>query len=99
MYSKYIGYNLKAIMKVMRLAIGRGRSRINITEIIDSTKNLIRYPLNNKAYGKNVQSRTDVMAFIPLCKYNDTGKAVDCELFDPVLTLRNLSLVQSNIIT
>ena len=26
------------------------------------------------------------MAFIPLCKYNDTGKAVDCELFHPVLT-------------
>ena len=82
-----MGNNLKAIVKVMRLAIGRGKSRLNITELMDPALEWIRYPMNHALESKinRLHSEDDVRSFIPYCQYM-ASEEFACDLFDPVIT-------------
>ena len=46
-WTKQIDNNLKAIMKVMRIAIGRGKSGLNVKELVDMSKPYLEYSLIN----------------------------------------------------
>ena len=61
-------HNLEAIMKVMRIAIGRSKTRINLTEMLDAISNEGNYPLMfSKDHLKDLQSEKDPNAMIPYC--------------------------------
>ena len=65
---KMIGYNLEAVMRVMRLALGRGKSRFNMTEILEDVLDDLEYPMMiDRNELVNYQSVKDVDSMIPFC--------------------------------
>ena len=62
-----MGYNLEAIMKVMRVAVQRSNTRINLTEILESYLIDGIYPMiHKKDKVDNLQFMKDSKAMIPL---------------------------------
>ena len=64
-----MGNNLKAVMKVMRLANGRGKSRLDIKELFQMSKPYLNYNLRKEV--KEFDSNpfvTDLNSIIPWCK-------------------------------
>ena len=93
---KMIGYNLEAVMRVMRLALGRGKSRFNMTEILEDVLDDLEYPMMiDRNDLVNYQSVKDVNSMIPFCQLNDAKEGdtdtiftmePECDLFDPIIT-------------
>ena len=94
-----MGNNLKAIMKVMRLANGRGKSRLNVNELYQMSLSFLNYNLSKEP--KEFESNsfaTDLNSIIPWCEIKDVkrgpknyqgGKSFtidSCNLFDPIIT-------------
>ena len=72
-WTDQIGHNLKAIMKVMRLANKRGRNLLNINSLIENKNNELKYPMASKGIN-SFQSQNqdsfveiDVNSMIPWC--------------------------------
>ena len=84
---------LRPIMTVMRMASGRGRSHFNVTDLMQPLvkhMKLARYPL--KTYSNSLIK--DKMSYLPACSYSGEMK-MDCMLFEPVVTSKNISLYSS----
>ena len=79
-YTKFMGQNLLAMMKVMRFAVGRGRSSMNITKLIRNVEKWNKYPMNPE---KNEYQ--DASSMIPICNLNRADQ-LGCNLFDPIIT-------------
>ena len=84
-----MGHNLEAIMKVMRLALQRGKTRINLTEILEPYSIEGKYPLMHDI--SNLQSNKDTNSMLPYCSLAASSKEnmfykPECNLFDPVIT-------------
>ena len=94
-----MGNNLKAVMKVMRLANGRGKSRLDIKELFQMSKPYLNYNLRKEV--KKFDSNpfvTDLNSIIPWCEIKDEkngpknfhggeGFIIDsCNLFHPIVT-------------
>ena len=88
--------NLEAIMKVMRLAKRRGKSRIDLKDLIAPLVENPEYGLT--FHGKKLEdlgSEKDVNSMIPFCQLKAakakqslarTTYEAECNLFDPVVT-------------
>ena len=98
---KSMGNNLEAIMRVMRIARGRGKARFNLTEILQKVINdeEMRHPIRfRKEDLEERKSIKDANAVIPFCELSDAtnnektedGNVIthepECHLFDPVIT-------------
>ena len=94
-----MGNNLKAIMKVMRLATGRGKSGLNVKELFQMSKPYLNYNLTvDEKFLEENPLETDLNSILPWCQYRDEKKgpkntqggkdfSVDsCQLFDPIIT-------------
>ena len=71
---KSMGNNLEAIMRVMRIARGRGKARFNLTEILQNVINdeEMRYPIRfRKEDLDEHESIKDANAVIPFCELSD----------------------------
>ena len=72
-----MGHNLKAIMKVMRFAVRRGKTIFNLHSLISNqtvTSKLLKYPFDNDkkylAYKQRPQ-QYDTTSMIPWCTLNN----------------------------
>ena len=91
-----VGHNLKAIMKVMRLANGRGRSKLDIRELMQNFLTNINYTLTTTKENLDNQPFIDDMnTMLPLCELENNKSTggwrwnaaeESCKLFDPVIT-------------
>ena len=75
-----MGHNLKAIMKVMRFAVRRGKTIFNLHSLISNqtvTSKLLKYPFDNDkkylAY-KHRPQQYDTTSMIPWCTLNNGSK-------------------------
>ena len=94
MGTEVMDHNLEAIMKVMRIAIGRSKSRINMTEIVGAISIDGKYPMKlSNDHLKDLQLEKDPNAMIPYCSLS-VAKDVngedplnpECQLFNPVIS-------------
>ena len=90
-WSKRIGNNLKALMRIMRFSSRRGKSGFTFNSILPnnySTKALI-YPIRKGYFSKE---NIDIYTLLPWCNLiNDNYKenlfdVASCQLFQPVFT-------------
>ena len=92
-----VGHNLKAIMKVMRVANGRGRSKLDIRELMQNFQTNINYTLTTTKENLDNQPFIDDMnTMIPWCELENNKSSSgawrwntaeeSCKLFDPVIT-------------
>ena len=90
-WSKRIGNNLKALMRIMRFSSRRGKSGFTLNSILpnsDSTKALL-YPIRKGYFSKE---QLDIYTLLPWCNLiNDENKenqfdVASCQLFQPVFT-------------
>ena len=85
-WSKKIGHNLKALMKIMRFTSRRGKSGFTLNP--DSTKAFL-YPFRKGYFSKE---HIDIYTLLPWCNLiNDKNKenwfdVASCQLFQPVFT-------------
>ena len=97
MWTSILQHRLKPIMKVMRMASGRGQSHFNVTDLLGpffENLDLVRFSFNvngsNSFYPEYPQNpeATDKTSFIPACKYSYDTQYFDkkCKLFEPVVT-------------
>ena len=97
MWTSILQHRLKPIMKVMRMASGRGKSHFNVTDLLGpffENLDLVRFSFNvngsNSFYPEYPQNpeATDKTSFIPACKYSNDTQYFDkkCKLFEPVVT-------------
>ena len=89
-WTNLVNYKLGPIMKVMRMATGRGQSHFNFSEFLE--------PFNHLEIFKNLDLKRkesqlddffiDKTSFIPICTFNDNSKETDhnCSLFEPRVT-------------
>ena len=95
-WTSALNHNLKPIMKVMRMATGRGQSHFNISDFLEpfiENNNTMTYPLDvnsDDAYynlDKTSEAR-DKTSFIPACTYASREFKIgdNCKLFQPVVT-------------
>ena len=100
-WTKLLGNNLKAIMKVMRLSGGRGKSGLSDAELFQNSKPYLSYNLSrDDADLKMYPFTTDTNSIIPWCELKNVtyvpnlknfydGEAFSensCQLFDPIIT-------------
>jgi hypothetical protein len=96
-WTSKLGHNIKAIMKVMRMASRRGQSGLDMEHFMKPFENksaLLKYnvnPIGIGAYRKKISR--DVTTILPWCKFanpsNDEISALpidSCQLFQPVVT-------------
>lgn len=90
-----IGNNLKAIMKIMRFAIGRGKFDLNSTDLLKTgILEKSNYTLfHSKDQFDSREKEKDINSMIPWCQLRNGDKdksllnvEVSCDLFDPVVT-------------
>lgn len=62
-YTKKMGHNLKAIMKAMKLSLGRGKSHLNITQMLDELNGKIKYATKSIDYNLI----RDINSILPSC--------------------------------
>ena len=89
MGTRKMNHNLEAIMKVMRVAVQRGKTRINLTEILETYSIEGIYPLMQNI--SNLHSNKDSNSMLPYCSLaalskEDIHYRPECNLFDPVIT-------------
>ena len=94
-WSSSLEHKLTPIMKVMRMASGRGQSHFNISDFLQPFLNnmdLVKYPLNKNTsvsyYPVKQDEVRDKMSYIPACIYASKKSRIgeNCKLFEPVLT-------------
>ena len=90
-WTKSMNNNLRSIMQVMRMAIGRGKSHFNVTNFLQpylKDSKYLKYPLNidtiRKFYNNDLVE--DKNSYIPWCKYVEENHFTSCDIFEPVLT-------------
>ena len=88
-WTTHLQHRLLPIMKVMRMASGRGQSHFNTKDFMKpflENPELLRYPLNNNIT-KELEA-WDKTSFLPMCSYsnNTAVLGLDCKLFEPVVT-------------
>ena len=82
MGTSIMDHNLEAIMKVMRIAIGRSKRRINMTEMLDAISIEENYPM--KLSNDKLKELQDPNAMIPYCSLSvlkDVNGEVDRKCF------------------
>ena len=93
LWSNMIYQELLPIMKVMRMATGRGQSHFYVSDLLrqaSKSENVLRYPLDylsdTSYYNKDPYE--DSMSFLPACKFETSSKEFNftCNLFKPVIT-------------
>ena len=98
-WTKRMGNNLKAIMKVMRIIIGRGKSRLNGKEFFQMSKPYLNYSLiKDEKYFSSYPFDIDFNSIIPWCEIKDEKEGPkniyggndfnieSCDLFNPIVT-------------
>ena len=94
-WSRSIDHNLTPIMKVMRMASGRGQSHFNISDFLQPFLNnmdVVKYPLNmstsSQYYPFKQDEVRDKTSYIPACIYARKSSKIgqNCKLFEPVVT-------------
>ena len=94
-WTTLLQHELKPIMKVMRMASGRGQSHFNGTDFLQPFKekmDLLKYPMNvntkDSYYPAETEEFRDKMSFLPACIYSSKSKmiGIHCKLFEPVVT-------------
>jgi hypothetical protein len=96
-WTSKLGHNIKAIMKVMRMASRRGQSGLDMEHFMKPFENksaLLKYKVNPIGIGAYREKITrDITTILPWCKFanpsNDeiAGLPIDvCQLFQPVVT-------------
>ena len=87
-WSKQLGHKLKPIMKIMRMAIGRGISHLNLTDFLTpfiEKPSIVRYKMQSISTDDG-QIR-DLTSYLPFCSYAEPAMlSTDCKLFEPVTT-------------
>ena len=87
-WTGFLRNNLKPIMKVMRMASGRGNSHFNLTDFLRpflENSKLIRYSMNPMDEKDEIRDET---SFLPACTYSKIQSSLgdNCKLFEPVVT-------------
>ena len=94
-WSSSLDHNLTPLMKVMRMASGRGQSHLNISDFLQPFLNdmeVVKYPLKQNTsehyYTYEQDEVRDKMSYIPACIYASKKSRIgqNCKLFEPVLT-------------
>ena len=86
-WSKKIGHNLKALMKVLRFASHRGNSGFTLESLFLKEISLV-YPLKDEIPSRKV----DIHSMIPWCNLENDNEKLNffdeesCRLFQPVIT-------------
>ena len=88
--SRKLGNNLPAVMKIMRVAVKRGKSHLNVSELLENALQYINYTmLIDEKDLENLTYEVDYTSMIPWCEI-DSGEDGDCTLFDPIVTDQGL---------
>ena len=87
-WTGFLRNKLKPIMKVMRMASGRGNSHFNLTDFLQpflENSELVKYSMNPIDEKDEIR---DLTSFLPACIYSDTTFSIgeNCKLFEPVVT-------------
>ena len=94
-WSSSLEHKLTPIMKVMRMASGRGQSHFNISDFLQPFLNnmdVIKYPFNmstsSQYYPFKQDEVRDKTSYIPACIYARKHSLIgqNCKLFEPVVT-------------
>ena len=94
-WSSSLDHNLTPIMKVMRMASGRGQSHFNFSDFLQPFLNnmdVVKYPLNMNMsehyYPLEHDEVRDKTSYLPACIYASKSSLIgkNCKLFEPVLT-------------
>ena len=98
-WTKRMGNNLKAIMKIMRITIGRGKSSLNVEELFQMYQPYINYTLiRNEQDFAWYPFDVDSNSIIPWCELKDEKEGPkntyggndftiqSCGLFEPIVT-------------
>ena len=89
-WTTLLNHRLDPIMKVMRIAMGRGRSHLNISELLDPFyKTGIFKPVEEMMRNKKLSDiQWDKTSYIPFCIFNNKRKQIQegCKLFEPRIT-------------
>ena len=77
-------------MKIMRMAMGRGKSHLNVSELLENVFNIIENTTNyalifGEDHLRNLTSEVDYTSMIPWCEIKG-GLDGSCTLFEPVIT-------------
>ena len=91
-WTTILQHRLKPIMKVMRMASGRGQSHFNVSNLLkpfSDNSYLSRFSFNeSNLYYPDYPEARDKTSFIPACKYSNDSQYFNdsCKLFEPVVT-------------
>ena len=77
-------------MKIMRMAMGRGKSHLNVSELLENVFNIIENTTNyalifGEDHLRNLTSEVDYTSMIPWCEIKGEQYG-NCTLFEPVIT-------------
>jgi hypothetical protein len=94
-WSSSLDHNRTPLMKVMRMATGRGQSHLNISDFLQPFLNnmeVVKYPLKQNTSGHYYPYEQDEVkdktSYLPACIYASKSSLIgqNCKLFEPVLT-------------